>query len=90
MEENNLKHIAIIMDGNRRWAKQRNLDPRLGHKKGAETLENIVKYANKIGTQEIEVSDAVSTINIEDIESGVYFISVKQNDNNFVEKLVVK
>lgn len=40
--------------------------------------------------KEIEVSDAVSTINIEDIESGVYFISVKQNDNNFVEKLVVK
>lgn len=27
------QHIAIIMDGNRRWAKQRNLDPRLGHKK---------------------------------------------------------
>ena len=42
-------HIAIIMDGNRRWAKQRNLDPRLGHKKGAETLENIVKYCNKKG-----------------------------------------
>ena len=37
-----------------------------------------------------EISNVVSTINIEDIESGVYFISVKQNDNNFVEKLVVK
>ena len=49
---NNLpKHIAIIMDGNRRWAKLRNLDPKLGHKKGAETLENIVKYCNKIGVK---------------------------------------
>ena len=40
--------------------------------------------------KEVEVSNAVSTINIEDVESGIYFISVKQNDNNFVEKLVVK
>lgn len=40
--------------------------------------------------KEVEISGTVSTINIEDIESGVYFISVKQNDNNFVEKLVVK
>ena len=53
---NNLPtHIAIIMDGNRRWAKQRNLDIRLGHKKGAETLENIVKYANKIGIKYLTV-----------------------------------
>jgi len=43
------------MDGNRRWAKQRNLDPRLGHKKGAETLENIVRYCNKIGIKYLTV-----------------------------------
>ena len=49
------QHIAIIMDGNRRWAKQRKLDPRLGHKKGAETLENIVKYCNKIGIKYLTV-----------------------------------
>ena len=48
-------HIAIIMDGNRRWAKQKKLDARLGHKKGAETLENIVKYCNKIGIKYLTV-----------------------------------
>ena len=48
-------HIAIIMDGNRRWAKQRKLDVRLGHKKGAETLENIVRYCNKIGIKYLTV-----------------------------------
>ena len=48
-------HIAIIMDGNRRWAKQRNLDAKFGHKKGAETLENIVRYCNKIGIQYLTV-----------------------------------
>ena len=49
------KHIAIIMDGNRRWAKNNNLNYKLGHKKGAETLEKIAKYANKIGLQALTV-----------------------------------
>lgn len=49
------KHIAIIMDGNRRWAKQRNLDPKLGHKEGAKVLETITRYANKIGIQYLTV-----------------------------------
>lgn len=48
-------HIAIIMDGNRRWAKQRKLDAKFGHKKGAETLENIVRYCNKIGIKYLTV-----------------------------------
>ena len=49
------KHIAIIMDGNRRWAKKRNLPVALGHKEGAKTLEKIVRYANKIGLEYITV-----------------------------------
>ncbi len=49
------KHIAIIMDGNRRWAREHNLDPKQGHKEGAKTLENIVRYANKIGLKYITV-----------------------------------
>ena len=53
---NNLPtHIAIIMDGNRRWAKKQNLDTRQGHKKGAETLEKIVKYCNKVGIKYLTV-----------------------------------
>ena len=56
MEKDNLPtHIAIIMDGNRRWAKFNNLDAKLGHKKGAETLENIVRYCNKIGIKYLTV-----------------------------------
>lgn len=53
--ENMPKHIAIIMDGNRRWARERNLDIKQGHKEGAKTLEKIVRYANKIGLQHITV-----------------------------------
>ena len=56
MEQKNLpNHIAIIMDGNRRWAKQKGLPVSLGHKEGAKTLEKIVRYANKIGIKYITV-----------------------------------
>ncbi len=49
------KHIAIIMDGNRTWARNKGLDSKLGHKEGAKTLENIVRYANKIGIKYLTV-----------------------------------
>ena len=55
MDELLPKHIAIIMDGNRRWARQRNLPVKLGHKEGAETLKKVVRYANKRGIQYITV-----------------------------------
>lgn len=56
MEEKLLpKHIAIIMDGNRRWAKEKGLDYRLGHKEGAEALRRIAKYANKLGVKYLTV-----------------------------------
>ena len=49
------KHIAIIMDGNRRWARERNLNVSDGHKQGAEALENIARYCNKIGIKHLTV-----------------------------------
>ncbi len=56
IDKNNLpKHIAIIMDGNRTWARKKGLAPKLGHKEGAKVLENIVRYANKIGIKHLTV-----------------------------------
>ena len=49
------RHIAIIMDGNRRWAKAQGKPASFGHKEGAKTLEKIVRYANKIGLGYITV-----------------------------------
>ena len=49
------RHIAIIMDGNRRWAKNKKLPVKLGHKQGAETLKKIVRHANSIGLEYITV-----------------------------------
>ena len=56
MEQENLpKHTAIIMDGNRRWARNKGLPVALGHKEGAKTLEKIVRYAKNIGIKYITV-----------------------------------
>ena len=47
-EGNKPKHIAIIMDGNGRWARSRGLPRAYGHKKGAETLRIVVESALKL------------------------------------------
>ncbi len=47
------KHIAIIMDGNGRWAKMQNL-PRLeGHRRGSETVEEIIEQCRNLGIQNL-------------------------------------
>lgn len=45
---NNLRHVAFIMDGNGRWAKERNLPRHKGHKKGVENIIDILRYCNDI------------------------------------------
>jgi len=51
MEEVNCKHIAIIMDGNRRWAKKRGMPAGYGHKKGAENVIKITRAMKESGVQ---------------------------------------
>jgi tritrans,polycis-undecaprenyl-diphosphate synthase [geranylgeranyl-diphosphate specific] len=46
-----LEHIAIILDGNRRWASEKELNPWLGHKKGAETVEQLLDWCEKLGVK---------------------------------------
>lgn len=43
------QHIAIIMDGNGRWAKQRGLDRTFGHKEGANTVRRILRVCGRLG-----------------------------------------
>lgn len=53
MEEttNSCKHIAIIMDGNGRWAKKRGMPRTFGHKKGAENVINITRAMKESGVK---------------------------------------
>ena len=50
IDSNNIpRHIAIIMDGNGRWAATQKFDRIEGHKKGVDSVRKIIKHANKIG-----------------------------------------
>ena len=77
-EKNNSvpQHIAIIMDGNGRWAKQRGLPRKAGHKAGAETFRRIAAHCNEIGVKYLTVY-AFSTENWKrsaDEVSGIMFL----------------
>jgi undecaprenyl diphosphate synthase len=52
IDRNNIpKHIAIIMDGNGRWAKERNLPRTMGHKAGIEAIREVVRESSKLGVK---------------------------------------
>jgi len=46
-------HIAIILDGNRRWASEKALNPWFGHEKGAEKVEQLLDWCSKLGVKSI-------------------------------------
>ena len=48
-ENNKLEHLAIIMDGNGRWAARRGLPRSMGHRKGAEGVKEITRAAGELG-----------------------------------------
>ena len=50
-----LKHIAIIMDGNRRWAKEKNLPSAFGHKKGVDALKAAMRACDDFGVKYLTV-----------------------------------
>ena len=55
VQQNNLQHIAIIMDGNRRWAKERNLPSAVGHKKGVDALKAAMRACDDFGIKYLTV-----------------------------------
>ena len=59
---NSLKHIAIIPDGNRRWAKENNLPALFGHERGYERTRELLIYAREAGIEYI-TTWAFSTVN---------------------------
>ncbi|WP_373700896.1 isoprenyl transferase [Neisseria dentiae] len=67
------RHIAVIMDGNGRWAKKRFLPRVMGHKRGLDALENMVKRCAELGVQYLTVF-AFSTENWRRPEEEVSFL----------------
>ena len=69
------KHVGIIMDGNRRWAKKHHLPIAVGHSKGAENFKNLALYCNEIGLENLTVY-AFSTENWKRSETEVSALMV--------------
>ena len=92
--KNNLNHVAIIMDGNGRWAKNRGLKRSLGHLEGSKNLEKLASYIFKSGVKILSVY-AFSTENFKrDKEEVDYlmnlFVNVFKNKLNTLKKQNVK
>ncbi len=66
-------HLAIIMDGNRRWAKKRGLNSFSGHKQGYETFKKIAKKCSGLGIKILKVY-AFSTENWKRSKSEVFYL----------------
>ncbi len=55
VQNTNLNHIAIIMDGNRRWAKEKFLPSAVGHQKGVDSLRSTMRLFDKLGIKYLTV-----------------------------------
>ena len=87
-------HVAIILDGNRRWAKKRNLPTLLGHKEGLKNIQNLVPYIINKGVKYLSVF-AFSTENFKRSPEEVnylmdLFVKAFKKDKNFFIKNDIK
>ena len=73
VELNEIKHVAVIMDGNRRWAKLHKLPTPMGHKKGVEALKTTLRACKDFGIKYLTVY-AFSTENWKRTEEEVNFL----------------
>lgn len=83
-------HVAIIMDGNRRWARLRGLPDTKGHEAGTEALERTLEAASKIGIKTLTVY-ALSTENIQERarrEVGGIFRILRSGYRNKLRKMM--
>ncbi len=87
MSRTKLKHLAIIMDGNGRWAEQRGLKRTKGHEKGAEIIRDVTVYAAKHPSIETVTFYAFSTENWKRPKLEVDFL-MKLLDNYLKKELV--
>ncbi len=92
-------HVAIIPDGNRRWATERNLAPWMGHEAGAENTEVLVRKAREIGVRELSIwGSSLENLKKRPLEESrellriyeTYFRKLLQSDDIHADKVRVR
>ncbi len=84
---NNLDHIALILDGNKRWAKINNFSNNYGYTKGFENIKNIVKYSLSYKISYLTIF-ALSSENFERSSINIIYDIIYQNFSKILDELV--
>ena len=85
--KNNLSHIALILDGNKRWAKNNNLNDIYGYKKGFENIKNITKSALSLNLENLTLF-ALSSENFKRSSINIIFNLIYENFSNILNELI--
>jgi len=82
------RHVAIILDGNGRWAKAKGMPRSFGHQEGLKALVELIKYTNSIGLEELSVF-GFSTENWNRPRTEINYIMglVEKGYKNYQEKI---
>ena len=89
MNKNKLEHIAIILDGNKRWAKKNKLNKIEGYSKGFENLESFVKYCLNIKLSNLTIF-TLSSENFRRSSINIIYQIIYDNFNKIFSELVKK
>ena len=84
---NNLDHIALILDGNKRWAKKNKVNNKYGYKKGFENIRNIVNWSLSINLSNLTIF-ALSSENFNRSSVDIIYDIIYQNFSTILENLV--
>ena len=84
---NKLNHIALILDGNKRWAKKNNLNNIDGYKKGFENIKILVKYSLSLNLSNLTIF-ALSSENFNRTSINTIYKIIYENFSNVLEELI--
>ena len=83
------RHIAIVLDGNRRYARKRSKDPWAGHEQGAKKIEELLNWCHELDIKELTLyCFSMENFNRPKREVDYLFKLFKKGDFDFVVKLV--
>ena len=85
---NNLAHIALILDGNKRWAKKNNFSNFIGYSKGFENIKNLVNFSLNIKLKNLTLY-ALSSENFHRSSLDLIYEIIYKNFSKYFEDLVI-
>lgn len=84
-----MKHLACIMDGNRRWARSRSLQPWIGHEQGAKSLKTVIKFCLQQKIEHLSLyTFSIENLNRSEIERSYIFNLIANEAKNHLSEFL--